>query len=43
MVQTKSSYSNLYKAFAKFCLQFACEEVQISNVSLPWMKVEDGK
>ncbi|PKU40767.1 rna-directed dna polymerase from mobile element jockey-like [Limosa lapponica baueri] len=34
----KSSYSNPYTAFAKFCLQFARGEVQISNVSLTWIK-----
>lgn len=39
----KYSYSNPHIAFAKFCLQFACGEVQIFNISLPCIKVEDGK
>lgn len=36
------SYSNPYIAFAKVCLQFACVEDQLPNVSLPWIKTEDG-
>lgn len=39
----KSFYSNPYFVFAKFYLQFACGEVQISTVGLPRIKVEDEK